>query len=100
MIYNEKHIEKLISVLNELLEIATRYETDVTWSHYDTKDEFIADLDRHLSKLQSQDLSEIGELKSLFAPTGSLQEISLSSGWAENYLKIASDFDRIASRIM
>jgi hypothetical protein len=29
----------------------------------------------------------------LFAPTGPLQELSLSSGWADDFLKLASRFD-------
>ena len=30
----------------------------------------------------------------LFAPTGPLQELSLQSGWAEPYLRLAERFDR------
>lgn len=29
----------------------------------------------------------------LFAPTGPVQEISLSNGWAETFLKLAEEFD-------
>jgi hypothetical protein len=32
-------------------------------------------------------------LKSLFAPTGDLQEISMSAGWSEEFLVLSSRFD-------
>lgn len=31
----------------------------------------------------------------LFAPTGPLQEVSLSSGWAELFLKVSEKYDRV-----
>ncbi|WP_161599681.1 hypothetical protein [Pseudomonas arsenicoxydans] len=31
----------------------------------------------------------------LFAPTGPLQELCMSSGWAETYLKVAGKFDEV-----
>jgi len=32
-------------------------------------------------------------LKLLFAPTGSLQESSMSNGWANEFLALSSEFD-------
>ncbi|WP_194814929.1 hypothetical protein [Nocardia sp. XZ_19_385] len=31
----------------------------------------------------------------LFAPTGPLQDLSISSGWAERYLELAARFDQL-----
>jgi hypothetical protein len=31
----------------------------------------------------------------LFAPTGPLQEISISNGWSEIFLKLAEEFDKL-----
>ena len=35
----------------------------------------------------------------LFAPTGPVQEVSISSGWGEEFLTLASRFDTELSRI-
>ena len=32
----------------------------------------------------------------LFAPTGSIQEIAMSNGWHDTYMKLAADFDDLA----
>jgi len=37
-------------------------------------------------------------MRVLFAPTGPIQEVSLSSGWGDAFLKIAEQFDRAAER--
>ena len=34
------------------------------------------------------------EVELLFAPTGALQELSISNGWGEVYLKLSAEFDR------
>jgi len=35
----------------------------------------------------------------LFAPTGPIQEVSLSSGWGQGFLKLAEDFDAAVERL-
>lgn len=35
----------------------------------------------------------------LFAPTGSLQEVSLSSGWAETFLKVAERYEEVEATL-
>jgi hypothetical protein len=34
------------------------------------------------------------DLSILFAPTGSIQEVSLSSGWGDEFIYLSMDFDR------
>jgi hypothetical protein len=34
------------------------------------------------------------DLSILFAPTGSIQEVSLSSGWGDELIHLSVDFDR------
>jgi len=42
-------------------------------------------------------LPEQEKISVLFALTGPLQEVSMSSGWAEVYLKIANKYDEVES---
>ena len=54
----------------------------------------LAELDQHAARLAVGDLSAKGALQRLFAPTGPLQEISISSGWGEEFLELARALDR------
>lgn len=57
----------------------------------------LADIKNILVKLISQiengEKLDVRELSVLFLPTGSLQEISIDSDWAEEFLEISSRFD-------
>jgi hypothetical protein len=48
--------------------------------------------------LESGKLPPRGDLSVLFAPTGPIQEVSVSSGWGEAFLELAERFDRAAGR--
>jgi hypothetical protein len=53
------------------------------------------DGDQRLSKSEvAQDKTLLEDVSVLFAPTGPIQEVSLSSGWSETFLKVAERFDR------
>jgi hypothetical protein len=83
----------VISVLKKLKEIIKTTDTNVLWSRFEYEEEVIGKLDDHMKKLHSYDFSKIWDLILLFAPTGSLQEISISSGWCNEHLTLASEFD-------
>jgi hypothetical protein len=48
-----------------------------------------------VSTLKSGVLPERLKFAVLFAPTGPLQEVSLSSGWAKTFLKVADKYDEV-----
>ncbi|MFX1455524.1 MAG: hypothetical protein ACFFDB_09150 [Promethearchaeota archaeon] len=86
-------IANLIEILNQIIEIVKYQYTDLTWSRFESIDELINELQDHIKKLEKRDFSKLNELTLLFAPTASLQEISISSGWASKFLKISEKFD-------
>ncbi len=83
----------VIKVLKDVLEFIATGDTDVAWSHYETEEEAVIDLKAHIAKLENDDFSAIEDIKILFAPTGPLQEISLSNGWGNSFLGLAEKFD-------
>lgn len=89
---NEK-IVNVVKILEKLIDIVKNDETDLTWSRFNTIDELIDDLVNHIKKLINRDFSKLDDLILLFAPTASLQEISISSGWASQFLVISEKFD-------
>ena len=58
-------------------------------------DEALAELDGHIERLRHDDLSQLDALRLLFAPTGSLQETSISGGWGEEFITLATQFDQV-----
>ncbi|MBI3407004.1 MAG: hypothetical protein HY040_01425 [Planctomycetes bacterium] len=87
-------LDEAIAVLEEVVEFLRQPTTDVVWSKYECVEDAQAEVDAHLTKLRAEDLSTLNDLRLLFAPTGSLQEISLNSGWGVRFLALAARFDR------
>jgi hypothetical protein len=59
-----------------------------------TPEEIIAILDREIVSLNAtMRPRDVMELRSLFAPTAEIQEISMASGWSERFIELSSRFD-------
>ena len=54
----------------------------------------------HIRRLKIKDFSKILDLIAIFLPTGDLQEIPLSSGWADDFLNISEKFDNVIKDII
>ena len=67
----------------------------MSWSHFNSEEEVIEELNGHIRRLEDNDFSKLEDLKLLFAPTASLQEISISSGRGEVFLELSTEFDHI-----
>ena len=88
---NDKTV--IIDILETVKELILEPKTDISWSIFNSKDELIIEIDAHIQKLKLRDFSKVTDLILLFAPTSDFQEISLSSGWGNRYLKISERFD-------
>src|SRR5205823_5393284 len=89
-----KRVDEVVVVLQDVVHVLKLPGSDVSWSHYKSAEEAVQDIHQHIARLQEGDFSKIDDLKLLFAPTGGLQEISVSSGWGESFLVLAAQFDR------
>lgn len=85
--------ESLLDVLEDARRFVARPENDFAWSGWDDREEALAEIDAHIARAKIGEHSKQLDLDVLFAPTGALQELSLSSGWAEEFLKLASRYD-------
>jgi hypothetical protein len=56
-------------------------------------------VDGLIAAVEAGSLVSRQDLAVLFAPTGPIQEVSLSSGWALEFLTISERFDRAAERV-
>ena len=93
------------SPLAELIEVLTRIrgllllpDNDFAWSSWEDAEAAVRELDGLIELLRSGQLPSRLDMRVLFAPTGPIQEVSLSSRWGEAFLKIAEQFDRAEQR--
>jgi hypothetical protein len=92
--FSKSNPEKVIQ-LREVLEqikgfVERSGESD--WTPF-TPAEVSAGLGTAISQLERGEAIDVDHLKMLFAPTGPLQEIAMSSDWATDYLTLSSKFD-------
>jgi hypothetical protein len=86
-----KDLQKLIAILNEARILIARDGTDFLWSSWIDQEHAVSEIDSVIASLENGFVPEIGVL---FAPTGPIQEVSLSSGWGDEFLELAERFDK------
>ena len=88
----------LISVLRDAQAALGRRGNDFSWSSWDGADKALEEIAAHIATLESGRLPNRLDLEVLFAPTGPVQEVSISSGWGEEFLVLSSRFDGASRR--
>jgi hypothetical protein len=94
---NNKNIHKITSLIKEIIEIIQLPSTNTDFSEWDTPLDAVNHFNRILKELESDGgkTTAIAKLKIIFAPTGSLQDLAISSGWGNEYLDLAEKFDHL-----
>jgi hypothetical protein len=90
---------KLVEVLREARSLLAIPGNDFAWSSWADAAAALTELDQHIATIEKGELPPELDLTVLFAPTGPIQEVSLSSGWADEFLALAARFDRAAARV-
>lgn len=70
-------------------------DNDYGWTTWADGSAAQAEIDRLLGPLQAGSPLDRAALTLLFAPTAALQELAMSSGWVEEYLRWATEADRL-----
>jgi hypothetical protein len=86
-------LAELLSVLEEVRRLLAADDNDFTWSSWQDRDDALREIDVLLADVQSGTLPSTLALHVLFAPTGPIQEVSLSSGWGDAFIAFADRFD-------
>jgi hypothetical protein len=88
---------KLFAVLSSVKVLLETVSKDEGWDHSSTPDDALQVINKAISFLLDPQQYVFPEgLSGYFAPTGPLQEISLSNGWGEIYLKVSEQYDKYA----
>lgn len=73
-------------------------DSDVVWTRFNTVDELREHIDNHILRLNEGDKKVINDINVDFGPTSTFQELSIQNGWSEDYIILASKFDRLYDR--
>ena len=84
-------VEEVITRLNE-------NGVNTGRSSFSSPQATLHELNGLLTRVRRHDRSTLPQLQILFAPTGDIQEIALSSGWGDRFLDLASRFDLAIGR--
>ncbi len=86
-------VTTFVSILEEARALLAADDNDFSWSSWRDRDDALDEIDTILAELRSGILPSVLTLGVLFAPTGPIQEVSLSSGWGDAYIELAKRFD-------
>jgi hypothetical protein len=90
---------ELSEVLCAARGLLARPGNEFGWSSWENAGAALGEVDRLIDAVEAGPLPSRLDLAVLFAPTGPMQEVSLSSGWAEEFLEIAARFDATAEQV-
>ena len=85
--------QSLIAVLRETRGFLARPDNDFAWSSWQDAPEAIREIDDLISCVESGHLPKRSDIEMLFMPTGPIQEVSVSSGWGQEFVELASRLD-------
>jgi len=83
----------LLDIFQRARDLVALPHNDFAWSSWPDSEAALAEIDAIISRLQNGEIPDRLEMTTLFAPTGPMQELSLSSGWGNRFLGLASEFD-------
>lgn len=83
----------LLDVFQRARDLVARADNDFAWSTWRDTGDALEEIDAILGQLQRGEIPALLEMSVLFAPTGPMQELSLSSGWGNRFLGLAEEFN-------
>ncbi|MEQ1823176.1 MAG: hypothetical protein ABL949_11745 [Fimbriimonadaceae bacterium] len=83
----------VIQILVKIRALLLTPGNDFSWSSWQDADGAVREIDSLIGRLSAGDSVNDLSLTVLFAPTGPIQEVALSSGWADEFAKLADQFD-------
>jgi hypothetical protein len=84
--------DELLEILMKVREFLARSDADFSWSSWSDGDEALEEIDGLIRRVE---YGLFPEMAVLFAPTGPIQELSLGSGWGDEFVKLAARFDEV-----
>jgi len=83
----------VVDILRETRALLALPGNDFSWSSWIDADDALREIDALIALIESGAPWRPGGASILYAPTGPIQEVSLSSGWGDEFLTLADRFD-------
>ena len=81
--------DAVLRILQETRAFLARPENNFDWSGWENGEAALKEIDSLIASIRDRTLSDPKQFVWLFAPTGPIQEVSLSSGWGDMFLELA-----------
>lgn len=85
--------EALVFVLQDVRALLGRPGNDFAYSRWNGPDQAVAEIDDILRRIEAAETIRLSSIEILFAPTGSLEEVSEASGWGEAFVQLNQRFE-------
>lgn len=89
---------ELLQVLRLAREFLALPANDFSWSSWQDADAAFREIDGLIGIIETGKLPRRESISILFLPTGPIQEVSISSGWADEFLMLAEKADDVLER--
>ncbi len=94
--YRATVADSITRIVGDLLARLRATPQDTGWSSsYPNGDALVRDVEKLSGLIEQGDADADRTLRLLFAPTGALQETAMSSGWSDDYMRLAGRLDAI-----
>lgn len=90
-----KEVSEIISVIKSKV----TSETNTTWSGFENVEVLLKELDSYQNQIELLDFETLDKIMIEFLPTGTFQELAITNGWHDDYLRIAEQLDTLYNRI-
>src|SRR5437660_466152 len=90
---------ELLEVLQEARALLARPGNNFDWSGWEDADAALREMDGLIAALEAGRRPNPHAVSVLFAPTGPIQEVSLSSGWGDEFLALANRCDAALTQL-
>ncbi|NCD71410.1 hypothetical protein [Mucilaginibacter agri] len=90
--------QKIADILKQIKAI-THADADTIWAGFDNATLFLKDLDRDITGIQFCSFIRLEKINLEFLVTSTYQELSMSNGWGDHYLRLAETFDQLYNRL-
>lgn len=85
--------ENLLQVLRETRGLLALPDNDFAWSGWEDARAALTEMDFFISQIEKDRPFDKGMLHALFTVAGPIQEVSASSGWGDEFCRVAARFD-------
>jgi phosphoenolpyruvate carboxylase len=93
-----RDFQKVANILKQIRDFISK-DTDTAWAGFDNADKFLLELNQDIEKIENCDYQTLEKVNVEFLPTCTYQELSISNGWSDIYLKLSTDLDKIYERM-